>query len=231
MSTNDWLTKNHYVVYQTVISTWNFILNPDNRARMGFAADTPLGIWFDTTFAPAFKTYNSVYAAWSDESKRTKGITADFRDAENAFKPLFRHLYKGFLKNNPLVKNSDLLAMGLPERSSGGGGKHPAPTSTVMVDKVVLPSLGVVDIHFRDSGSDKKAKPPGVHGAEMVFAVSDTLLTNHDDLHNSLFDTHTPFHLTFPDSQRGKTVYFALRWENSRGEKGPWNTIQNIIIP
>jgi hypothetical protein len=31
--------------------------------------------------------------------------------------------------------------------------------------------------------------------------------------------------------QRGKTVYFALRWENTRGEKGPWSEIMSAIIP
>ncbi|MDR3133992.1 MAG: hypothetical protein LBU42_08255 [Prevotellaceae bacterium] len=231
MSKQDWLPDNHSAIYMMVVLTWNFILAPGNRARMGFAADTPLGIWFDTVFSPAFTTYNSLYAVWNNESTRTKLIDADFREAEVALKALYRHLYKGFLKDNPLVTNSDLIAMGLPERSSGGGGKHPVPTSTVVVDKVVLPSPGVVDIHFRDSGSDKKAKPFGVHGAELVFAVSDTPITDHNDLLNSRIDTSTPFHLTFSDSQRGKTCYFSLRWENTTGEKGPWNTIENVIIP
>jgi hypothetical protein len=35
----------------------------------------------------------------------------------------------------------------------------------------------------------------------------------------------------FENDQRGKTVYFALRWENTRGEKGPWSAIQIAIIP
>ncbi|MDR2362267.1 MAG: hypothetical protein LBD91_06005 [Prevotellaceae bacterium] len=35
-----------------------------------------------------------------------------------------------------------------------------------------------------------------------------------------------------PDGQHcGKTVYFALRWENTRGEKGPWSDIMSATVP
>jgi hypothetical protein len=70
-----------------------------------------------------------------------------------------------------------------------------------------------------------------VHGAEIAWAILDTPPVNWDALTHSSFDTHTPFRLTFGGDQRGKTLYFALRWENTTGEKGPWNEIQNAIIP
>jgi hypothetical protein len=30
---------------------------------------------------------------------------------------------------------------------------------------------------------------------------------------------------------RGKRIYFRARWENNRGEKGPWSEIGESIIP
>jgi hypothetical protein len=51
------------------------------------------------------------------------------------------------------------------------------------------------------------------------------------DLVNSSFDTHTSFTFEFRGDERGKTVYFCLRWENTRGQKGPWSKIVNAIIP
>jgi hypothetical protein len=33
------------------------------------------------------------------------------------------------------------------------------------------------------------------------------------------------------DTDRGKTVYFCLCWENNRGEKGPWSEIVFAVIP
>jgi hypothetical protein len=37
---------------------------------------------------------------------------------------------------------------------------------------------------------------------------------------HSAVNTHSPCTFIFEHDQRGKTVYFALRWENTRGEKG-----------
>jgi hypothetical protein len=45
------------------------------------------------------------------------------------------------------------------------------------------------------------------------------------------FDTKTPVKLSFSGDQRGKTIYFALRWENNVGEKCPCSEIFNAIIP
>ncbi|AHF94767.1 hypothetical protein OPIT5_26275 [Opitutaceae bacterium TAV5] len=52
-----------------------------------------------------------------------------------------------------------------------------------------------------------------------------------NDLTRSGFDTRSPFTLNFDENQRGKTVYFALRWENTRGDKGPWSPITHAVVP
>jgi hypothetical protein len=59
-------------------------------------------------------------------------------------------------------------------------------------------------------------KPAGQHGAEIRWAMR---------------DTHMPLTFEFDESDRGKTVYFCLGWENTRGEKGPWSEIQSAIVP
>ena len=48
---------------------------------------------------------------------------------------------------------------------------------------------------------------------------------------HSEFDTASPFTLNFQGHERGKTVYFCLRWENTVGEKGPWGEIYSAIVP
>jgi hypothetical protein len=47
----------------------------------------------------------------------------------------------------------------------------------------------------------------------------------------SVFSTRSPYVFTFDENMRGKTVYFCLRWENTRGQKGPWSAIYSAIIP
>jgi hypothetical protein len=75
------------------------------------------------------------------------------------------------------------------------------------------------------------AKPPGQHAVEMCWAILDAPPAGPEELFHSCVDTRSPFRLEFSGHERGNTVYFALRWENSRGEKGPWGEVWNAIIP
>jgi hypothetical protein len=76
-----------------------------------------------------------------------------------------------------------------------------------------------------------KSKPFGQHGAEFGWEISDTPIVNVEDLTHSTFDTHSPIVLEFKGDQRGKTLWYAARWENTRGLKGPWSPIESVIIP
>jgi hypothetical protein len=91
--------------------------------------------------------------------------------------------------------------------------------------------IRVLKIHFSDATSDRRGKPPGVHGAEIRRAILPAPPQSISDLTEPAFDTQSPFKIDFDESQRGKTVYFCLRWENMRGEKGPWSEIVSAIVP
>ncbi|MDR2844144.1 MAG: hypothetical protein LBV57_05800 [Candidatus Symbiothrix sp.] len=47
----------------------------------------------------------------------------------------------------------------------------------------------------------------------------DWLASNKTALTNSAFDTKTPYHFSFDGDSKGKTLYIALRWENTTGQK------------
>ncbi|MDR1681238.1 MAG: hypothetical protein LBS12_05600, partial [Prevotellaceae bacterium] len=95
------------------------------------------------------------------------------------------------------------------------------------------PGPRVVKIHFQAAGSEHKAKPHGIHGVEIIWQVFDTPSpsVSIDELIHSEFDTMTPYEFRFSDAQRGKRLYFAMRWENTTGAKGPWSEIMEAIIP
>lgn len=230
MNNQDWLPKNHEALYNQAKQTMDYLTASGNPVRMGFGADSPQGEWLTDTFDVAYTTFITAYTAWSNPAQRTPVKTAALTDAETAFKPLYRQLYTGFLKGNPFVTDADLVAMGLPQRSSGGHTPVPVPT-TVPETEVRLPAPATVEIHFRDEGERGFAKPKGVHGAEICWAILDAPPAHWKDLTNSSFDTHTPLRIEFDIAERGKTLYFVIRWENTRGEKGPWSEIQMAIIP
>jgi hypothetical protein len=78
-----------------------------------------------------------------------------------------------------------------------------------------------VTIHFWDSATKKRGKPHVVHGAEIRWASLDHAPASVDELLNSDFDTASPFTLKFDESDRGKRLYFCLRWESNTNLKGP----------
>jgi hypothetical protein len=43
--------------------------------------------------------------------------------------------------------------------------------------------------------------------------------------------SRTPHALEFDESERGKTVYIALAWQNERGILGRWSEYKNAIVP
>jgi hypothetical protein len=226
----DWLPQGHEVLQSKAQLTFHYLSDPMNRDRMGFDPMSPYGHWLDMEFTPKYSAFSAAVDNWKDPAERTKIKTDVMLAAQKVFMPAYRQLYTGMLKGNPLVTDADLDAMDLPKHGSGGGGHNPPPTSFVETE-VLLPGPGILEFHYHNAGSENKAKPDGVHGAEFVWEILAAPTNEWSDLTHSAFDTHTPLTLRFEGHDRGKTLYFAMRWENTTGEKGPWSPIQNTIIP
>jgi hypothetical protein len=151
-------------------------------------------------------------------------------DARKTLEAAIRQDIKEYLNFNHFLSDGDRDALGLPVYKTE---RTPAPIAQTHPDCDVDSSeIRQLTLHFFEQGKKHtKAKPPGQHGVEIRWAILETPPRSIDDLIHSNFDTHTPFTLAFDEFQRGKTVYFCLCWENTRGEKGPWSEIINAIIP
>jgi hypothetical protein len=71
-----------------------------------------------------------------------------------------------------------------------------------------------------------------VAGARIYYCVSDTPITDQELLSWSKWATKCPHIIRFREADRGKRVYFALKWE-IRKENGesPWSEIQSELVP
>jgi hypothetical protein len=174
-------------------------------------------------------TFEIAYAK-AEEPNRGKADVKAKNDARKALEKAVRKFVKEYLTFNSNISDEERERIGLPVHKTG---RTPAPVAKDAPDADVDTSrMGRLTIVFFERGSNhKKGKPAGQHGAEIVWTISDTPPTRWDELTHSSIDTNSPFTLDFENDQRGKTVYFALRWENTRGEKGPWSSIMNAIIP
>jgi hypothetical protein len=244
----DWLSLNNETLYDNAARMWAYLHSGDAHTRLGFGMDpggginpfergvtgvaastgSPNGDWLENEFFQLLNNFAAAYKAWADPALRTKVDIENLKQAKAAFTAVYRKLYQ-LIKHLPTVTNGDLAAMGFPTVSAPTHTPVPPP-NTAPEAEIRFPAPSVVEIHFRDAGSERKGKSHGVHGAEIGWAILESAPSKMADLVHSSFDTNSPFRLTFDIDQRGKTLYFAVRWENTRGEKGPWSEIHNVIV-
>jgi hypothetical protein len=201
----------------------------ENLTKFGLDEKTPDGKWFREVLMKLYTVFASAFKDWKDLNKRTVVITETLKIARKEFEPLFRQL-AGMLKRSPLVSDADLVSMGLPPRHEGGNKPAPVAKDAPWYHAVSTRPRSI-EIEYGNQETGKHGKPPGQHGVECCWLAVDTPRVVHlRELTHSNFDTRTPLVLDIDDEQRGWTVYYAMRWENTRGEKGPFGLIESVIV-
>jgi hypothetical protein len=188
------------------------------------------GDWYKLKFLPVYNEYVTAFSDYIDVDKRTPTVTDRLKRLEKELRPLTRTLYAS-LRGNILVLDEDYDAMGLPKKSDGE--RHPAPIATLPPAFTVTPleSNRLMVTFYPEGKRSKRGKPEGQHGAEVKWEYVDGVERTADEFGNSKFDTASPYVLEFTSKDAGKEIEMALRWENSRGEKGPWSHIYRVTIP
>jgi hypothetical protein len=164
----------------------------------------------------------------ADSPDKTTVIVAEKNAARKKLVDLIRAL-AGFRLKNPIITDAERVGMGLHV--------HDVTPTTIDVPKT-RPELDLDVLDFRrlyaafhEQGSKSKAKPYGVNGAVIVYAVLDAPPADHGALTRNVLATRTPHVLEFTEEERGKTVYVAICWQNEKGQKGPWSEIESAIVP
>jgi hypothetical protein len=167
-----------------------------------------------------------------EPTTHTKVNVQEKNDARDVLEADIRQSVAEYLAHNHLLTNGDRQLLGLPIYKDT---RTPAPLPTKKPDFTIEPLVGSrlsVHYHAHDEERERRnAKPFGVHGVEIAWAILDTPPSSYADLAHSNFDTRSPYTFQFDLTDAGKRFYCCLRWENTRGEKGPWSEIQNAIIP
>ena len=183
--------------------------------------------WLENQFEPARAAWVEAWEAYQNPGTRTKLITATKNEKRADYEKLLMVLAAN-LRVNTRLTDDDRRAVGVPIRDTT---PTPAPVPvTYPVASIDTSTMRRLTIKYRDSGSSSTAKPKGVHGAEIKWLIAEERPAV-EELANSTFDTGSPYTLNFTDPERGKRVWICLRWENTRGEKGPWGPMVNSIIP
>jgi hypothetical protein len=166
----------------------------------------------------------------TESATRTSVNIKEKNAAKKVLKTHIRLSVGEYLNRNHLLTDGDRDMLGLRVYKKT---HTPAPVAETYPDfDIDTRLLSHLIIHFFEKDGDhKRGKPAGQHGAEINWIISDVPMIDANEFTHSSFDTRTPLTLEFSGHDRGKTVYLAIRWENTRGLKGPWSPIQKAIIP
>jgi hypothetical protein len=175
----------------------------------------------------ALDTFKSLHTITKSPEK-TSVIVAQKNEARTVLTSLIRGMVDFRLKN-PIITNDQLIALGLHVKDKTPTTIPPPSTRPYHIIKVV--DSRRIEVDFQDEKTTSKAKPYGCLGAVVYYAVLATPPTKPESLTRTVLATRTPHKLEFTEEERGKTVYIALRWQNEKGQLGPWSEILSAIIP
>ncbi|MDR2643399.1 MAG: hypothetical protein LBC74_11470 [Planctomycetaceae bacterium] len=164
----------------------------------------------------------------SSTPEKSKITVQEKNTAKQILKSKIRELVNYRLRN-PVITNAQRVSMGLRARKFY---RTPIPVPSSH-PKFVINVLDVrrLMLSFSESGVAGKAKPYGIDGAVIMFAVLDKPPNGVEELIHSVLATRTPHIFQFNDNERGKYAYFAICWQNEKGEKGPISGIEKAIVP
>jgi hypothetical protein len=227
----DWLERNHVALHQQVNSTWKHIMPLSNGVleKFGYLTGSVILIWITTVVGKAVEAFNTAFANWLEPTERTSIKQALLIEAEKTLRPLFRQLHILF-KGNPAISEADLVSMNMPRRRRAPRNSTSAPDSFPSAFAEVLGQCSLA-IYFRNSGANSKGRPDGIRGVELVWVMADQKPVSYDDFRHTVLSTRSPITLNFNLCDRGRKIYFALRWENQLGVKGGWSMIGEAIVP
>jgi hypothetical protein len=178
-------------------------------------------------------TMADAYAAWYTAYVKTKVPhtpidTEAKNDAKKAAKAVICPFVNQYLRFPPVI-DEDRTAMGIPNKDT-----HPTPVpkpTDIPELKVQMPKPRVLRFRFRHFNMKRWGKPAEVHGMELMWLISDTLPAKLAELVHSEFAIKSPLELSFEEDQRGRRLYYTVRWETGTVKKGDWSEIYSAIIP
>jgi hypothetical protein len=180
-----------------------------------------------TTLTARYDAWHSAYEATvaPHTSVQTEAKNDQRKEAEAFVRPFVAQ----YLKFDP-VTNEDRTAMNLHNRDSVPSAIGVPATRPVITD---LKPLGgfQVEIRFQDEATpDSRAIPYGCNGCLLNFTVAATRITDYAALTSTKLMTRSPWTLGLTPDEEGKFLSCAVRYQNEKGELGPWGEVQHTVV-
>lgn len=199
-----------------------------NKSRLVFTPTATANLTSATSFLSTATTgWNTVFPQSQNPAVRTKTITDNKNVLRDQIITNLRAVYDDIPKSILTQTDRDTLRLTVQSTS---GTSTPTPTSRP-VGQVDTSQRLQHTISFVDADTPtSRAKPEGVRGCQIWYKIGSPA-ADQRELTFAATDTRSPYVLTFEGADAGKMVYYWLRWENTRGETGPWSDVVSATIP
>lgn len=181
------------------------------------------------TFVTDFGTDGTIDRKAVNPATRTKAGVAALKVAKAAMLGLIRPVALAII-NSATVTDEQKTTIGVTVKDK---------VKTVIAPPTTYPNItllpagsGLITLRYADNTTPtSKAKPSGVTGLQLFAATSATVITDAASIPFSEFITKQPMQLERDNSEKGKTLYVVGRWQNAKGESGPYGPIVSVIVP
>lgn len=190
----------------------------DNNVRFLISNETK------TELQDLLNQWITIFPLSQNANTKTKTIVQSKDEVKETLMNLMRSVFADIPASVLTIEDRNTL--NLAERSTT---RTPSPVPTTI-------PIGQVDTSRRlehkisftnEDGSS--AKPHGVHGCQIWYKIG-TPAVDPSELSFMFTDTASPHIHQFNGEHVGKNVYYWLRWENTRGETGPWSDVVMATI-
>jgi hypothetical protein len=181
-----------------------------------------------TTIATYVNAFSAALAVVNNPATKTKATVATKDGAKAAMLDIVRP-YAIQVRNNNGVSNADKTALGLTivDRTPT---PVPPPASSPLIN-VIAATPGEHTLRFSDSNApDKRGKPAGTIGLQLFVAVASGAVGDPAVAPFKAFVTRQPYAVAFEPADNGKLATYFARWQNGKGDVGPWSTAITFTI-
>jgi len=164
------------------------------------------------------------------KQNRTAGTNVQLRQAFEKLAAQMRDIKKRYFYVPPLTE-ADIVNLGLRLKDDTPTSVS-IPTGQAEGDISYLGGEQLMMRIRRVEGTPLDGKAEYGHKIYYrLYAHGETPPAIGKDLHENVFTRQKKYLFRFGQEDKGKTAYFCIRYENSKGEQGPWGPMFSAIIP